>query len=153
MKRYAIREQVWEVESGEWVKHTEAQAEIARLTHELADTHSGFRTVTAHLAAELDDEKQRRIYYQQIVYNVCNQIDAWLGLVCGTGGSTVCGTVGEPSTQVQERLAELLAQKRGAQPCDCNAKARECTAYETPRAKLLHAITLLSEALHEEEGK
>ena len=49
------------------------------------------------------DEKERRIYYQNIVYAVCNIIDAELGT------KLVCGTVGEPSTEVQDKVAEIMS--------------------------------------------
>ena len=48
-----------------------------------------------------DTEKARRIYYQDIVYAVCNQLDRiFLGRV-------VCGTVDSPSTKVQELMTKL----------------------------------------------
>lgn len=47
-------------------------------------------------------EKERRIYYQDIVYKVCNLLEK------ATGSKIVCGTVEEPSTQVQSILERLI---------------------------------------------
>lgn len=59
-----------------------------------------------HERKELLDEKARRIYYQDIVYNVCNQLDRALG------GFTVCGSLPSPTTEVQDRLAKLIQERR-----------------------------------------
>lgn len=53
-------------------------------------------------------EKQRRVYYQSIVYDICNLIDKANGSRPGCG--TVCGTVEHPSREVQEKLERLLNQ-------------------------------------------
>ena len=58
------------------------------------------------LRERLADEKSRRVYYQNIVYGVCNILDAATERFCGTG--VVCGTVREPSTEVQDTLRSLL---------------------------------------------
>lgn len=59
-------------------------------------------------------ERRRRVYYQNIVYSVCDTLDAL------SGGTIVCGTVKEPTGEVQqatkqladkaERLTERLAE-------------------------------------------
>ena len=51
-------------------------------------------------------EKNRRIYYQDIVYKVCNLLDKHYDRRPGTG--LVCGTIEEPSSEVQDELATLL---------------------------------------------
>ena len=51
-------------------------------------------------------EKQRRIYYQDIVYAVCNIIDRNLG------GSLWVGSVDDPSTEVQDTLAKCRIRFR-----------------------------------------
>jgi hypothetical protein len=56
-------------------------------------------------------EKQRRIYYQSIVYDVCNLLDILDRKSPGQG--LVCGTVEHPSTEVQERVAKLCAERMG----------------------------------------
>lgn len=59
------------------------------------------------------DEKARRIYYQDIVYSVCNQIDKILGRKIPY--RIVCGTLNSPTTEVQDAMkaiAELVAQKQ-----------------------------------------
>jgi hypothetical protein len=53
------------------------------------------------------DEKARRIYYQNIVYDVCNEMDKTF-----MGSRTVCGTVEEPSMQVQQRVSTLVCANR-----------------------------------------
>ncbi len=47
-------------------------------------------------------EKRRRIYYQDIVYHVCNALDRRFG------GVTRCGTWADPSTEVQEKINRLV---------------------------------------------
>lgn len=51
------------------------------------------------------EEKHRRIYYQSIVYDVCNIIDRHRG----DGKQTICGSVCSPSDDVQKSLKNLLA--------------------------------------------
>lgn len=53
------------------------------------------------LDAAVKEERDRRIYYQGIVYAVCNTLDGLLGR------SIVCGTYETPSTGVQDALKEL----------------------------------------------
>lgn len=48
------------------------------------------------------EEHQRRIYYQDIVYKVCDLIDRKLG------GRTVCGTLETPNRDIIERLKKAL---------------------------------------------
>lgn len=48
-----------------------------------------------------NDEKDRRIYYQDIVYSVCTVIDSLFA------GTVVCGTADEPSQQVQKRMYQI----------------------------------------------
>lgn len=54
------------------------------------------------------EEKRRRVYYQDIVYAVCNQLDRAFGKLVTRGEGTVCGTVDQPSTQVQDLVKELV---------------------------------------------
>lgn len=49
------------------------------------------------------NEKKWRLYYQEIVYAVCNLLDT-------PGNTVVCGTVEEPSMEVEDRVCELLAE-------------------------------------------
>lgn len=51
------------------------------------------------------DEKERRVYYQDIVYSVCNIIDPLFET------PTVCGTVDGPSAEVVDRLREVVERK------------------------------------------
>lgn len=57
--------------------------------------------------AKAPDEKRRRVYYQDIVYQICNALDRM-------GGTIVCGTVEEPSTAVQTRVLGLIAELQNA---------------------------------------
>lgn len=57
------------------------------------------------LESAVADERQRRIYYQDIVYAVCNSLNAIDKK--GPGYGIVCGTVNIPSTEVQERMKRL----------------------------------------------
>lgn len=50
----------------------------------------------------LSDEKERRVYYQGIVYSACNLLDRIFT------PPLVCGTKDEPSTQLQMRLGALV---------------------------------------------
>lgn len=51
-------------------------------------------------------EKDRRIYYQDIVYQVCNALDRISGNKPGHG--IVCGTADEPSREVQGAMEALV---------------------------------------------
>ncbi len=59
---------------------------------------------TSQLRQKLKEEKDRRIYYQSIVYTVCTLLDEYLQ----TGVGIVCGTVDDPSDEVQTVLKYLL---------------------------------------------
>ena len=50
-------------------------------------------------------EKGKRIYYQSLVYGTCNTLDRLAGSKPGHG--IVCGTAGEPSTELQVALTWL----------------------------------------------
>lgn len=62
------------------------------------DDPDGRRQLVNCVESTIDKEKQRRVYYQDIAYSVCNQIDRVFT------PNTVCGTVDTPTTQVQERM-------------------------------------------------
>lgn len=53
-------------------------------------------------------EKDRRIYYQDIVYQVCNALDRIDGKTPGHG--IVCGTFEHPSADVCERMDALVQE-------------------------------------------
>lgn len=54
----------------------------------------------------LAEERERRVYYQNIVYEVCNLLDRANGKKPGHG--IVCGSKNEPSKEVQEALSAIL---------------------------------------------
>jgi hypothetical protein len=53
------------------------------------------------LSARAESEKKRRIYYQNIVYAVCTELDKMIP------GTAVCGTLLKPSTDVELRMAAV----------------------------------------------
>ena len=55
-------------------------------------------------------EKDRRVYYQNIVYAVCRELDRAFSKRITHGEGTVCGTVEHPSTEVQDLMRELVAE-------------------------------------------
>lgn len=57
-----------------------------------------------------ESEKFRRMYYQGIVYAVCNWIDSIEGKIPGHG--VVCGTYETPSEGVEEALARIKGRLR-----------------------------------------
>jgi hypothetical protein len=58
-------------------------------------------------SADLDEEKRRRVYYQDIVYQVCNELDRAFHVKRGERG-VVAGTIDAPSNEVPERMKELV---------------------------------------------
>jgi hypothetical protein len=52
---------------------------------------------------ELESEKRRRLYYQGLVYHVCNVLDRLFG------GNVVCGTFDAPSGELQKRMKLAVA--------------------------------------------
>ena len=51
-----------------------------------------------------EEESARRVYYQNIVYDICNILDRYQG---GKSKSLVCGTVNNPTTEVQDAVRKL----------------------------------------------
>jgi len=58
------------------------------------------------------EEKERRIYYQHIVYGVCNWIDRMLGRSVSKGEGTICGTFDTPSKGVRDGLEGVCKRQR-----------------------------------------
>jgi hypothetical protein len=54
------------------------------------------------------DEKKSRVYYQGLVFDVCNILDRYYGLKPGEG--LVPGNARRPSTEVQDKLNELVSE-------------------------------------------
>lgn len=82
---------------------------IAELSRNLAAqeiTISDLRQQLQAATAEKDTEKRRRVYYQSIVYAVCNKLDSCNGKTTGI----VCGTVKEPSTDTEDALEAVLRE-------------------------------------------
>lgn len=57
---------------------------------------------------ELEKEKRRRIYYQDIVYAVCNALDE----LRTDSSMTVCGSLESPSTEVQDGMRRVVAEQQ-----------------------------------------
>lgn len=71
------------------------------------DVREQIREAYATQAAELTKlqrEKDARVYYQNIVYAVCNALDKM------HGGTLTCGTLETPSTEVQEAMKKAAAE-------------------------------------------
>jgi len=64
-------------------------------------------------------EKDRRIYYQNIVYHVCNQLDVY------AGETVVCGTAECPSTEVQDALRRTLSRLENEKRAAYNEKTED----------------------------
>lgn len=60
---------------------------------------------------EITEEKARRTYYQGIVYDVCNAIEAATGRHATKGTNIVCGSVKSPTCETQNALAEVIADR------------------------------------------
>lgn len=75
-----------------------------------ADLHASAETCGRSASEPEAAEKARRVYCQDIVYQVCSVIDAWRWN--RIGGGVVSGTVGSPSTEVQDAVKEMLAEIR-----------------------------------------
>jgi len=78
-------------------------------------------------------EKGRRVYYQGIVYAVCNSLDAISGKRPGHG--VVCGSIEEPSNEVQAGVLDLQSRA-------------EATGEE--RDELFAMICCIADQIHED---
>lgn len=87
-----------------------ADDEIAAKTREITRLSSE----ASALRAKVEDEKARRVYYQDIVYDVCNTLDTAAGRSVSKGQGIVCGTLNEPHDDVQVAVKELAAQRDAA---------------------------------------
>lgn len=65
---------------------------------------------TTSYAKEYEDEKARRVYYQDIVYDVCNSLDMAAGRSVTKGQGIVCGTKDEPHDSVQKEMKSVVAE-------------------------------------------
>ncbi len=72
-------------------------------------------------------EKERRVYYQNIVYEMCNLLDMHLGNAPGKG--IVCGKSGDPSDELQQALCDVLNVSRAAltTPAPQTPELMKCT--------------------------
>lgn len=70
--------------------------------------HKGRDAVQALIDLKVADENKRRIYYQDIVYAVCRELERAFAMRIHRGEGVVCGTVESPTTQVQDLMKELV---------------------------------------------
>ena len=68
------------------------------------------RTQLAEAKAEIKSEKKHRVYYQDIVYSVCNTIDHWRRAPVTKGTTVCCGTASEPTDEVQRGVDAMQAE-------------------------------------------
>ena len=100
-------------------------------------------------------EKNRRIYYQDIVYKVCNLLDTHYGRKPGTG--LVCGTIEEPSSEVQDELATLLTEHAALKRENEALKDKlmdinvECLDKTATRESIL--VVLLADTQEQDDGQ
>lgn len=81
-----------------------------------------------HNKEQWDREKERRVYYQNIVYAVCNLLDSHLGYTPGQG--IVTGTAETPSTMVADTLEKVLFRCRQLDTAEADAAAMRRTMTE-----------------------
>lgn len=70
-------------------------------------------------------EKEARIYYQGIVYAICNIMDVHHGRKPGRG--VVCGSVSNKTSELQNDVARLAARCRELRTVLARALHGECT--------------------------
>src|ERR1041384_1829379 len=90
--------------------------------------------------AVAEAEKQRRVYYQNIVYHVCAVLDRMNGNNVSRGTGIVCGTIDEPSNQVQNAMD---AFEKGCQFASEKMKAAEARAVAAEGERDRHKTALL----------
>jgi hypothetical protein len=78
--------------------------------------------------ADEPTEKKRRVYYQNIVYQVCNVLDMIQGKHVRGGEGVVCGTLEAPSERVQTCMMALF-HKVDAMKSDL-ASLKECFRFD-----------------------
>ncbi len=104
------------------------RAEIAKLKERLEieridnrafeDREEKMQAEIERLRKDTANEKRYRVYYQDIVYAVCNLLDrlAYLKFCWEDGQQSprwiVCGTADEPSTEVQQVLEEFMNHRK-----------------------------------------
>lgn len=87
-----------------------------------------------------DDERRRRVYYQNIVYAVCRLIDPGEHKI-------VCGTVDEPSTQVQDCVRGLVERgDRASDEVDGESR-RRIEDLQTRNRHLTNKLALIVEII------
>ena len=76
---------------------------------------------------EMKTEKERRIYYQDIVYHVCYALDLIDEKQPGHG--IVCGTADEPNTDVFDRMKVLVQEVHDLRKANAERQGRREATY------------------------
>ena len=86
------------------------RAELKRLRAESKDSVDQALAVCKYAKQKEAEEKSRRVYYQNIVYEICRIVDQ----ATGKSGTdyTICGTVENPSDELQKAVRALAARRR-----------------------------------------
>lgn len=79
---------------------------------------------------KLADEKERRIYYQDVVYRVCNLIDRAAGRNARIGTGVVAGTIDNPSQDIDRTLSGLFKELSDLRRQDDVQEKSLAEAYE-----------------------
>ena len=91
--------------------HIEKLKEIMAQVNQLAESNRSLRAVAARIVDEREksvtEEKAGRLYYQGIVYAVCDILD------CALGTQIVCGTAHSQSREVQDSVQKLCTNEKG----------------------------------------
>ena len=130
---------------------TAAVAEIEQLreSNELKEQE---RLACAAEVERLQREKQARIYYQNIVYDVCTTLDAIERRNIRHGKGIVCGTLETPEAEVQEaiqRIKDVLGADRKPVMRKPGVPSRQ-QVYKILKA---HSLKLQSGEVEEKEDK
>jgi hypothetical protein len=135
----------------DWMRNWKANnPNVARtLDRYIAELQSDHAALDAALEQAQQDEKHRRLYYQQIVYDVSNWIDEMLSRSVTKGQGTVSGTVDTPSNGVREGLKEVLEKYKRLSAHCANAEMALAGYEDAPelRASLSHLAAQLREAM------
>ncbi len=129
---------------GRWWCFNCVRAEVGRLQVELGRYRTSLDDAAERLAyrevkikqlqtevGRLQREKDARIYYQEIVYAVCNSIDKIKGRPAYLVRGIACGTLETPTTEVQDAMLVLEAEFGRLQDLE-NAVQRYVTLRTRP---------------------
>ncbi len=111
-------------------EHKRKDAEIADLRAALDLCEHNKADIAQAMKERLADEKTKREYYQSIVYDICNTIDAYNGK---GAKRAICGTASAPSTEAQDTIRKMYARLAEAE----RINKSNCEAATADVAKIL----------------